>query len=333
MKSVKVLSALGVMSLASTAALAAEGPDLATVLYSSGFNVSGAGAASLRQGISDRKNAVQVDQILLAMTYQSEDGFGGGVDLATGEDVNAQLGGNVAAGNNGNAVSFTQAYMRYKSGAYTVTAGRFYTAAGYEVFPVTGNLFVSRSQTFGQESTYHTGVRGTYALNDKLTLNAGVNNGVFVKQDNQSSVSKGKTAEVGASWVPSTDLSLAVTYYRSGEQNDLLSLVTSYNLASDMNLALNLDKITGSTSAPGNPPAFNAALYLTYTLTDKIKAGLRLEELNPTGSKDNTGVVTVALAYAVDKYIDVRAELSDSDKQGPGNPRNIAGALQTVFKF
>ena len=330
MKSLKALSALAFMSLNSSAALAGSAPDVATLLQSSGFELSGAGAASFHQSASDAKNYFQVDQLLVSMSYQSEDGFAGGVDIATGEDV-AALGGNVAAGNNGTAVSLNQAYMRYKSGPYMVMAGRFYTAAGYEVFPVTGNLFVTRSGTFKDEPTYHTGVRGSYALNQGLTLNAGILNGSYQSADSSLpdatfNTLRNKTFELGATWVPVTDVSLALTNYRSAVNREIYSFVATYKVTDQLSIALNADKTHAS-------DATNVAFYTTYAVSDKIKAGLRLEELNPSGDNNNTGTIAAVVSYTLSDLIDVRAELSDSDKQGAGNPRNIAGALQTVFKF
>ena len=332
MKNAKVLSALGLMSLASTAALAASGPTLGSVLDASGVKVSGAVAASFRQNANNAQNNFQVDQALLSVAYQPKEGFGAVVDVASGDDLGLQ-GGNVSAGNNGTSASLTQAYLQYKTGALTVVGGRFYTAAGYEVFPVTGNLFVSRSLTFGTESTYHTGLRASYALNDTLSVNVGVHNGIYqdptpcpCTADATFNTLKNKSAEVGVNWAPMSDLSVAFTHYRSKLEDDLFSLVATYNVTSDLSLALNADKVSGA-------DATNLAFYATYALSDKIKAGLRLEELNPDGSGNNTGAVAAVVSYAAAKNFDIRTELSNSDKQGAGNKRSTAAAVQGVLKF
>ena len=336
MKNAKVLSALGLMSLASTAALAAGGPTLGSVLDASGVKVSGAVAASVRQNANSAENNFQVDQALLSIAYQPKEGFGAVVDVASGEDV-ASLGGNVAGGNsnvaggnNGTSASLTQAYLQYKTGALTVVGGRFYTAAGYEVFPVTGNLFVSRSLTFGTEPTYHTGLRASYAVNSSLTVNVGVHNGIYqdatypYASDATANTLKNKSAEIGATWAPTSDLSLSLTHYRSKLETDLFSFVATYNVTSDLSLALNADKTRGA-------DATNLAVYAMYALSDKVKAGLRLEELNPDGTNNNTGAVAAVVSYAAAKNFDIRTELSDVDPQT--DKRSIGAAVQGVLKF
>ena len=344
MKNAKVLSALGLMSLASTAALAASGPTLGSVLDASGVKVSGNVAASFRQNANNAQNNFQVDQALLSIAYQPKEGYGAVVDVASG-DYNSQ-GGSVA--NPSSGVKLSQAFLQYKSGALTVQGGRFYTAAGYEVFPVTGNLFVSRSLTFGEESTYHTGVRGTYAVSDSLSVIAGVNDGLFTNLDNEASVTKNKTFELGATLAVSSDLSLGLTAYK-GKKNtvpapgatgaatnnqSLYSFVATYNATKDLALALNVD-MKNSGASLGNPDsdkATNIAVYATYAISDKVKAGLRVEELNPKGTaKNNTGSVTAVVSYAAAKNFDIRTELKDVDAQGA--KRMVTGAVQGVLKF
>lgn len=256
MKNAKVLSALGLMSLASTAALAAGGPTLGSVLDASGVKVSGNVAVSLRQNVSVRgttdqaRSNFQVDQGLLSIAYQPKEGFGGVVDLATGETV-AQ-GGDVGGSTAG--VVLSQAYLQYKSGDLTLMGGRYYTAAGYEVFPAANNLFVTRSQTYSLESTYHTGIRASYAVSDSLSVFGGLNNGVFADStlyvdpeteelvdvsgscissaedqvesghcDAYASTLKNRGVELGINWSPIENLSLALTAYhgKAGVSDDL----------------------------------------------------------------------------------------------------------------
>lgn len=343
MKNAKVLSALGLMSLASTAALAASsGPTLGSVLDASGLKVSGAVAASFRQNASvqgaQAQSDFEVDQALLSIAYQPKEGFGAVVDVATGLS-NSSLGGLNYYSAATNTVALTQAFVQYKSGALTVQGGRFYTAAGYEVFPVTGNLFVTRSQTFGLESTYHTGVRASYAVSDALTVNAGVNNGIFVSPsmagDTNYSTLKNKAFELGASYAVSSDLSLALTGYMgkngAGDKQSLYSLVATYSLNKDISFAVNVDQGNGDNTDATKYTAI--ALYGSYAVNDKVKVGLRLEDINPKLSSANgTGSVTGVVSYAAAKNFDLRTELSDIDEEG-SEPRVMQAAIQGVLKF
>ncbi len=347
MKNAKIFSALSLMSLASTAALAASGPTLGDLVNASGIHVSGAIAGSIRQNASvpnpdQAKSTGQIDQALLSIAYLPKEGFGAAVDVASG-DYNDQLG---KVGKPGTSTALTQAYLQYKSGALTVQGGRFYTAAGYEVFPVASNLFVTRSVAFTGstvvgaeiqgESTYHTGLRASYASSDTLTVNFGLNDGIYTNLDNQASLLKEKAFELGVNWKASDALSLAVTNYSGktgagGVKQSLLSLVANYSFAKELNFALSVDQGNVDNTDAGKWTA--VALYGTYDLNDKTKLGLRIEEINPKlSTKNGIGSVTGVVSYALAKNLDVRGEVSNVDVEG-AYPRSMQAAVQGVLKF
>ena len=333
MKNTKVLSVLGLMSLASTAAVAASGPTLGSLFDASGIQVSGAVAGSFRQDANDALNSFQVDQGLLSISYQPQSGFGAAVDVATG-DYNDQA-GNVGRPNSG--VALSQAYLQYKSGALTVQGGRVYTAAGYEVFPVTGNLFVTRSLAFANESTYHTGLRASYVVSDAIKVSAGVHDGLFDKLDNQASVTKNKAFELGGSWAYSPNLSLSLTGYvgknAALDKQSLYSFVATYAFSKDLSFALNVDQ--GQKSASDTDKWNAVAVYATYAVSAKTKVGVRLEDLNAkkeTVAFNDAGAWALVASHALTNNLDLRAELSDVDEEG-GKDRNVQGAIQAVLKF
>lgn len=392
MKNAKVLSALGLMSLASTAALAAGGPTLGSVLDASGVKVSGNLAVSLNQNVSVRggsdqaRSNFQVDQGLLSIAYQPNQGFGGVVDIATGTSVAGQGGGfadqtatstsctvDPATGecdptaapvgflttttitpSKQTSTAVTQAYIQYKSGDLTVIGGRFYTAAGYEVFRADSNLFVTRSQTFGLESTYHTGVRATYAVSDALSVFGGLNNGVSANgNDSEASTLKNRGVELGVNWSPVKDLALALTTYHGKLTNaaavdvlgpthnqassqNLYSFTASYKVTGDLNVAVNIDQGNTDSSGAANANKYTAyAGYVTYALSDATTLGLRLEEISArrqAGLDNNTGAVAAVLSHSFAKNFDLRTELSDVDQQA-NDDRQVKLAVQGVLKF
>ncbi len=371
MKNAKVLSALGLMTLASTAALAASAaPTLGSVLDASGIKVSGNVAGSYIQAASvpadqpsQATGTFNIDQALLSIAYQPKSGFGAVVDIASGTSVTGlQVGtnnypvyggqGGKVSGNNETSTALTQAYIQYANGGLTVIGGRFYTAAGYEVFPVTGYGFVTHSQTYALESTYHTGVRASYAVNDMLSLSLGVNDGVFAMKDQYQSTLGDKTVEFGAVVTPIKDLSVAFTGYvgHTGAKNNtdkesLFSLVTSYNITKALSVALNVDQ--GKYCDTTDNCKYTAyALYGSYAFNDQLKLGLRAEQVKPKGNnvaflsgsvfattqQQKTDAVAVVLGYSPAKNFELRTELSDVDVQG-ATPRIMIGAVQGVLKF
>ena len=67
-----------------------------------------------------------------------------------------------------------QLYGEVAFGDWNVKVGHFFTPAGYEVIPATGNFFYSHSLThYNSEPFTHTGVLGTYSASDCLTVYAG----------------------------------------------------------------------------------------------------------------------------------------------------------------
>ena len=67
-----------------------------------------------------------------------------------------------------------QLYGEVAFGDWNVKVGHFFTPAGYEVVPATGNFFYSHSLThYNSEPFTHTGVLGTYSANDCLTVYTG----------------------------------------------------------------------------------------------------------------------------------------------------------------
>lgn len=350
MKNAKVLSALGLMTLASTAALAASAaPTLGSVLDASGIKVSGNVAGSYMQyasvpasSSSQATGTFNFDQALLSIAYQPKSGFGAVVDVASGTSVWGQ-GGDVGS-NSQSTTALTQAYIQYANGGLTVIGGRFYTAAGYEVFPVAGYGFVTHSQTYGAESTYHTGVRASYAVNDMVSLSLGVNDGVFANKDQYQSTLGDKTVEFGAVVTPIKDLSVAFTGYvgHTGPKNNtdkesLFSLVTSYNITKALTVALNVDQ--GKYCDGTDACKYSAyALYGSYAFSDQLKLGVRAEKVDQKlKTNADTNAVAIVLGYSPAKNFELRTQLEDVDQDNLGvkgsRPRAITGALQGVLKF
>lgn len=108
-------------------------------------------------------------------------------------------------------------------------------------------------------------------------------------------------------------------------------MVASYNLSKDISLALNVDQ--GNYANTDSTKWTAIALYGSYAVNDKVKVGLRLEDINPKLSSANgVGSVTGVVSYAAAKNFDLRTELSDVDVEG-STPRSMKGAVQGVLKF
>ena len=111
-----------------------------------------------------------------------------------------------------------QGYLSVLAGAkLQLDAGKFVTPMGAEVIESKDNWNYSRSLLFALAIPYyHVGVRASYPLHDKLSLNALAVNG----WNNGSENNSGKTFALGATLKPTSKLSVAATYMTGPEQLD-----------------------------------------------------------------------------------------------------------------
>src|SRR6266436_2326603 len=240
MKKLFLASAVSALFAAPTTVLAQARPGgvptLDKVLEASGISVSGyidAGYThsdrNVETGFSTRvfdsqNNSFVLRQFGLTIAKQPKEGFGGVVNLTAGKDaqvIHSFSGPGVFTDTNGDTVAVsdtslfdvTQAYAQYARGKLTLIAGKFVTLQGTEVIWSPSNPNISRSILFGAIPFTHTGVRGTWALNDQVSFYAGLNNG----WDQLTDANRAKTVELGASLNPVKPLAITVSDYYGKE--------------------------------------------------------------------------------------------------------------------
>jgi hypothetical protein len=379
MRRYRTEAALAVATLLSAASAAAVAADAAAkpveskfdeMLDSAGLTVSGYVAASYSASngypfnihqFDVEHNTFQLDQAGLQVAYQPKEGFGALVDVIAGEDARIL---HAAEDGHDNSFDVRQAFLQYATGPLTLMAGKFVTLAGAEVINPTLNTNFSRSLLFfDSEPLTHTGVRGTYAVNDQLTVTAGINNGW-----NSTSTSFGsKTGELGIAFAPSSKLfALAVNaYFGKAEAYDaektLIDFVGTWNVTSQLSLVLNFDwdqqqdgLIDTTTGALKDASWHAAALYVNYAINDAWRVSVRAEYLDDTdgfvtGFEQTLKEGTVTVGYSPVKNFELRAEFR-YDKSGSNTPifyrtrtavtagvpdsDNLSEfALQAVYKF
>jgi hypothetical protein len=236
----------------------------------------------------------------------------------------------------------------------TLIAGKFVTLHGTEVIASTGNVNISRSILFGAVPFTHTGVRGTWAVSDQVSLIAGLNNGL----DQMTDANRTKTAELGVSLNPVKPLTLAVSAYLgneptgagvSGTRNSL-DLVASFAVTDTLSLgaeALNVSQ-DGVPGPGGTAKAkYNGlAFYGSMMLMPKVRGAVRVEQFTdkdglrfgaPNGKYRE---LTITGAYLPADNFEVRAEVrKDQAKdavfidQAAPSKSLMTIALQGLYKF
>jgi len=325
------------------------------------LSTTGAFTSAVASRVFDaRRDSFSVHQAAFTLAKQPKEGFGALVNLIAGEDADV-----IHAFGTAGTTNFdpTQAFVQYATGPVTVIGGKYVTLAGAEVINPTQDTNFSRSILFGYAIPFtHTGVRGTYAVNDKLSLILGLNNGWDQLKDANSS----KTVEVGASLAPLKNLAITAQGYFGREpvtapfpnpQQGLRSLVdmlVTYAATDKLTLILNPDwgaqkNATGFTTTGNNTAKwYGVAAYGVYQFTDQWRGTLRGEYFNDkdgyrTGVKQAWKEVTLTLAYLPTKNIELRGELRLDRSNAPGgafvktdgNTSNNQGsvAVEALFKF
>jgi hypothetical protein len=371
MKKLLIASAVSAALAAPTVALAqaARAPTLGQVLDASGISVNGyidAGYSHADRniqggpGVSTRvfdsqNNSFELHQFGLSVSKLPKEGFGGLVNVTVGSD--AQVIHSIPD-TSASLFDVTQAYAQYSGGPLTLIAGKFATLQGTEVIWSPSNANVSRSILFGAIPFTHTGVRATWALNDTVSLIAGVNNG----WDQLTDRNRGKTLELGATLNPIRPLNISISGYSGQEPSPpaaptgngtrtSINATGSYSITDAISVGAELlnvsQDIPGAAGATTSQKYTGAAGYGSYTFTRKLRGALRVENFDDkdglkfgvAGTKYRE--VTATGAYLAADNFEARAELRRDqasnqvfrDYQGAPSKSLMTIALQGLYKF
>jgi len=337
----------------------AEGtPTLGEVLNASGIEVSGyidtsytyntRGETTYR--IFDTEpNSFNLNMLGLSISSLPDEGFGGAVVLNAGEDAKVTA----PAGTTSNEFDIQQAYLNYASGASQVMFGKFATLQGAEVIESKDNLNFSRSILFGFAIPFtHAGVRGSYAVNDALSLTAGLNNG----WDNLKDGNDNKALELQATYAPGGNwfVSVQSMYGKeeaptgNSETRRLIDIVAGYDLSDSLSFVFNADLGSQDKGAVGGGDAdwSGVAGYVNYKFRPKWRVAGRLEYFDDedgfrTGVEQKLKEGTVTVAFAPIESVELRGEVrydwSDErtflDDDGNFKKNQTTMAVEALYMF
>ena len=306
------------------------------------------------------RNGFAIRQLAATLAYQPKEGLGGLVNVTAGKDADVINAYGLGLGKR-NKFDLTQGFAQYAAGPFTIIGGKYVTLAGAEVINSPSVTHFSRSILFGYAIPFtHTGVRGTYAVNDTLSLMLGVNNG----WDNYKDTNGSKTAELGLTYVPSKALSFAVQGYTGKERvgglvntgpegvRNLIDFVGTYNASDALTYVLNFDygsqeNATLANGGIGKAKWTGIAAYAKYQINGQWSLGGRGEYFDDkdgyrTGVVQKWKEVTLTLAYQPTKALELRAEaradysnvaafLNSSGTSAKNSQKSLG--LQALYKF
>ncbi len=372
MKKLLIASAVSALFAAPATVLAqakpAAVPTLDKVLEASGINVSGyidagytyadrnlegGGGVSTRV-FDSQNNSFGLNQFGLSVAKQPKQGFGGLVNVTVGKDAQVIHSLPEPAGNTSSMFDVTQAYAQYAGGPLTVIAGKYATMHGTEVIWSPSNANISRSLLFKAEPFTHTGVRATWALNDKVSLMGGLNNG----WDQLTDTNKAKTVELGATLNPIKPLTVSVSGMSGKETTATgdgtrtsFNAVASYTIIDPLSVGVEILSVSQENPGGAKAKLNGLALYGSYMFMPKLRGALRIEpqfdDKNGTLGTPNgtTGTkyreVTVTGAYLPADNFEARAELRRDqasnavfiNTDGSFSKSLMTIAFQGIYKF
>jgi len=213
----------------------------------------------------------------------------------------------------------TQAYVDVSFSGFKVRVGKFVTLLGYETIDPRGNPFYSHSYAFSALPFTQTGVLGTYALNDQLTMTAGVTRGW--DQTLEDSGPDGGSCAIDALgqfvWTPNKQLTAYVNW-SVGPQNfndtshyrTAINPIVIYKVTDALKVGveglyiydggMNGDKSTGGTVSHAYGDVWSIDAYVGYMINEYVTLNGRFEKYHT--SSETLGAVLAPAGGAMSIY-------------------------------
>jgi hypothetical protein len=261
---------------------------------------SNLGSSGLSRGFDRYPGQFQLGMVLTRIKYVSqkalltaEIGYGPNVEYGSyGNDFRYKW-GTVLANNTTSAILIKQAFIDYKpTDKLTITMGQFGTHIGYEFIDAPFNFHYSINNTFNAGIPfYHVGLKGSYALSDRMSFMGGIVNGT----DNLNDNNRGKSIIGQLTITPMKAITISINTIQGNEANarstgmdttsyfGVLDFVATYQVSENFMLGSWL--MYGSLKGEYQGSTFNhstkhwggANLYLSYKLSSIFSVGSRLE--------------------------------------------------------
>jgi hypothetical protein len=295
---------------------------------------------------------------------ESEWAAGYHVDLWLGPDANA-----LGTSSTGDPSDFAirQAYVTLRTPVGNVIdwkIGVFDTIIGYESLSSVNNPNYTHSYGFTIEPTTHTGILGTYKVNDLINVSAGIANTVGPAINERAFIA-GNKAESYKTYMGAVNLTAPQGWGFLAGSTLSAGVVNGFNSGTGFNSANYYVGATANTpisalkigiaydlldSHSGGPDAYDVAGYASFQATEKLSFSGRGEYLGVTGDGEQIFDVTATAQYDLWKNVISRVEFrwdhgnngkffgSNSNTSGTGTEdatrRNaFLLAAQVIYKF
>jgi hypothetical protein len=174
----------------------------------------------------------------------------------------------------------------------TVDFGKFASNLGYETNYAKDNQAFSRAYLFNFLPFYHSGVRASLPLNDKVTVMYMLTNGIQQTED----FNDFKSQHVSVVLKPTSKVTATASYFFGAEQPDggepdgpdgrftVLDAYVAYTPTSALTLGLDVNHTTNEVMRADDALALDGVgAYARYQVTPGFAAGVRYEHLDDEG--------------------------------------------------
>ena len=275
-------------------------------------------------------NGFSVQQANATFAYLPPQGFGVLSHLIFGRDAFplAQNGYNPDVFDNPTfGLMVAEAYMQYQLHQTTFTLGQIQSPAGYEQLDYSLNSIFSNSILYGYaEPGVQTGAFITQAINEQLSLNAGISNG----WDTIKIAGQMNSFDLGLTYKPVEQVCLSVAGFlghaflsnnmtTSGSTSRLnyINMYATWYATPKLEFAINADYAVQQKAILPTNIATEAKWrgitgYVDYKIMEKWLASARMEIFDDadgfrTGVRQNWREATISLAYKPTKHWQIRA--------------------------
>ncbi len=179
-------------------------------------------------------------------------------------------------------------YMSYNfTDKFKVSGGYMATHVGYELIAPTGNFHYSTTYLFTNGPFQHAGIKFDYAINDKLSVMAGIFNPWNVYQ---APAEVGPTSFGGQIAVaPNDKVSLYLNGVVGGGSGNIIDLTGSYDPSDKVHIGLNAAYYDYAPDSGAVSQFYGAAGFFQYAVSDPVAIGVRFEHFFSNGEKGILG--------------------------------------------
>lgn len=235
----------------------------------------------------------------------------------------------------GDEAGILDAYLTFKTGDFTITAGKYLSWLGYEAFDTVNMTQLTYANTLGAIPAYHNGIKVDYST-DAIGAGFSVSDSIrggdgFWTGDEDFSDDLGYEAYVAYKGIENLTLWAGIAY----ENTDGIGIdpFVTYDFWASYAIS---DKLTVAGEIAYNDSGFVASgiqglAFLQYKFTDKFSTVFRfgIDEFR-VGGADNYRY-TIAPTYAFCENFLIRGEVSFNDTVEDGD--TVFSGIQALAKF